>query len=230
MRRAIILANGEFPQRGESLQQLRQAETLICCDGAYLRLVASAVFEDGQTVRPLIYVIGDGDSLPLSVRSNSPLAAQFVEGYTDQDTNDLTKAVRFALSQGVTHIDIYGGTGLREDHTLGNISLLADYSLLKSVDGTLLTVAMVTDYGVFRPLNGSAIVSSFKGQQVSLFSLNPDLVISTQGLKYPLHERRLHSWWEATLNEAEGDTVTLTLSGPGTLLLFQTHEAKKIEK
>ena len=39
MKRTIILANGQFPRRKEALQGLLQAETLICCDGAYNKLV-----------------------------------------------------------------------------------------------------------------------------------------------------------------------------------------------
>ncbi len=45
----------------------------------------------------------------------------------DQEINDLTKAVYFAQNVGQEEIVILGATGLREDHTLGNISLLADY-------------------------------------------------------------------------------------------------------
>jgi len=57
---------------------------------------------------------------------------------------------------------IVGATGKREDHTLGNISLLADY--MKTAK-----VVMVTDYGIFTPMQGITEFTSHKGQQVSLF-------------------------------------------------------------
>ena len=60
----------------------------------------------------------------------------------DQEINDLTKSVRFAHTQGYREVLILGATGLREDHTLGNISLLMDYAhLFKRVE-------MLSDYGL----------------------------------------------------------------------------------
>jgi hypothetical protein len=38
-------------------------------------------------------------------------------------------------------------------------------------------------------------------------------------LKYPLNKRRLNNWWEATLNEAEGDSFELGFNG-GPLIVY----------
>ncbi len=222
MKRTIILANGQFPRRQEALQGLLQAETLVCCDGAYNKLVESQLFSRA-TQLPQVVVIGDGDSLS---RIEPPFPTDFVDSYTDQDTNDLTKAVKYALSLGVERLIILGATGLREDHTLGNISLLASYSQMLTASGKPLVVRMYTDYGFFTPLAATATLPSFVGQQVSLFSLDESLKVSTEGLKYPISGRRLHLWWEATLNEALGDSFTVTLDGEGTLLVYQTHLPK----
>ena len=45
----------------------------------------------------------------------------------DQETNDLTKAVNYVKTLGFREVLILGATGRREDHTLGNISLLAQF-------------------------------------------------------------------------------------------------------
>ena len=223
MNRTIILANGQFPRRKEALQALLQTQTLICCDGAFNRLVQSGLFSHAS-VLPQVYVVGDGDSLT-NVDSSFP--AKIVSDYVDQETNDLTKAVKYAVSLGVERLVILGATGLREDHTLGNISLLASYSQMTTIDGKPLIVRMYTDYGFFSPVTATTTLSSFAGQQVSLFSLDEGLKVSVEGLKYPLSDRSLRYWWEATLNEAEGTSFTVTLEGTGCLLVYQTHLAKQ---
>ena len=222
MKRTIILANGQFPRRKEALQGLLQAETLICCDGAYNKLVESQLFSRA-TQLPQVAVIGDGDSLN---HIEPPFPTEFISRFTDQETNDLTKAVKYALSLGVERLIILGATGLREDHTLGNISLLACYSQMLTASGKPLIVRMYTDYGFFTPVSETVTLPSFARQQVSLFSLDEGLRVSTEGLKYPINGRQLHLWWEATLNEALGDNFTITLDGKGTLLVYQTHLPK----
>jgi len=229
--KAIILANGLFPKRMEALQAMLQAPLLVCCDGAYDKLVASGLFSHATTF-PEVYVVGDGDSLKARrsdvMKSAITAHVHYVEGYTDQDTNDLSKAVRFAITKDVTHLLILGATGLREDHTLGNISLLAQYAAMCTTADKPLQVRMYTDYGFFTPLPAGGIVkvSSFPRQQVSLFALG-DLEISVEGLKYPIQHRRLNQWWEATLNEALGENFSVDIQGTGTLLVYQTHLPKE---
>jgi len=101
---------------------------------------------------------------------------------------------------------------LREDHTLGNISLLAEYSLKTSVK-------MITDTGIFIPFHNDFTIGSFPGQQVSVFSINPDTEITSVGLMYPLKRRKLKNWWEATLNESLGDSFTMEFTG-GPLIIY----------
>lgn len=225
MNKAIILANGLFPKREEALQALLQSPLLICCDGAYNKLVASQLFSHAQ-VLPEVHVVGDGDSLKSEVRLHPPFPTQFVSGYDDQETNDLTKAVKYALTLGVTHVVILGATGLREDHTLGNISLLAQYAGMKSASGNPVKVRMYTDYGYFTPITETTTFASFERQQVSIFSLSPEVYVTAEGLRYPLQRRRLHYWWEATLNEAIGEKFIVSVEGQGVALVYQTHAAK----
>ena len=187
----VIVADGTFPQHNIPLGYLKNAKRIICCDGSVQNLILCGLQPDA--------IVGDMDSL------NEELANRFADRiYLDenQDTNDLTKAVSWCNEIGYKDIVIVGATGKREDHTLGNISLLADY--IKNVN-----VIMVTDTGILRPLLNSSTLPSFPGQQISIFSIDTEIQVTSHGLKYPLNRTKITNWWFATLNEALGDSFSL---------------------
>jgi thiamine pyrophosphokinase len=68
---------------------------------------------------------------------------------------------------------------------------------------------MVTDTGILQPFLKSSAISSFPGQQVSIFSIDPETEITSFGLRYPLSRTKIKNWWFATLNEALGDSFSL---------------------
>jgi len=202
--KTVILANGQYPYHKVPVRYLQEAGLIVCCDGAAEKLVAHGM-EPG-------IITGDLDSVSpeLKRKYKSRLVTD-----PDQETNDLTKAVKWCVSQGINEIAILGATGLREDHTIGNISLLADYS-------RDIKVTMFTDTGSFRVFDHTVTIDSFPGQQVSLFSPDPDLAVTSSGLRYPLHNLRLTSWWRGTLNEAAGDSFTLTFEN-GRIIVFMKY-------
>jgi len=194
---AVILADGNFPAHQIPLTCLRKADHIICCDGSAESLIAADMEPEA--------IVGDLDSI-------SPVISDRFAGRlfrdSDQDTNDLTKAVRWCINKRYKEVVILGATGKREDHTIGNISLLTEYA-------REISVCMVTDTGTFTPLLKSSVVKCFPGQQVSVFSINPETEITSIGLLYELNNLKLHNWWRATLNEATGDTFELRfIRGP----------------
>jgi len=197
----VILADGSFPVHEIPLGCLRDSERLICCDGSAGSLVRAG-FEP-------MAIVGDLDSLENEIAEKYRDRLYCDE---DQESNDLTKAVRWCSERGFNEIAIIGATGKREDHTLGNISLLAEYARQANV-------IMITDTGIFQPFLKSCRVPSFPGQQVSVFSIDPDTGITSSGLKYKLGGMKLHNWWRATLNEATGDSFELRFEG-GPLLVY----------
>lgn len=197
----VILADGSFPVHKIPLGYLREAENIVCCDGSAADLI-KAGFE------PLA-IVGDIDSL------EEELAEKYSDRLfrdEDQETNDLTKAVKWCSANGFKDIIVTGGTGKREDHTIGNISLLADYARDVNVE-------MVTDTGIIFPLLKTSKVPAFPGQQVSIFSIDPETEITSSGLRYKLNGIKLRNWWRATLNEAEGNSFELKFSG-GPLIVY----------
>jgi len=188
---AVILANGEFPSSEIPLSILHRSPYIVCCDGAVNKLAGTSIRPDA--------IVGDCDSLSIQNREKY---ANIIHQVKEQDTNDLTKSVHFCIENGKKNIIILGATGNREDHTIGNISLLADYSHLTD------EICMITNYGVFNAINEDTIFESYAGQQVSLFSLVPT-EITSQHLKYPIDHQIFTSWWQATLNEAESNNFTI---------------------
>lgn len=205
----VVVANGRFPVTELPLLKLREAPAIIACDGAIETLYK-------QGLEPTA-IVGDLDSIPTAMFRLYSDRIHIVE---DQEINDLTKAIRFAHAAGYRKILILGATGLREDHTLGNISLLTDYAPLFD------HVEMLSDYGLFTPLLQTTTLSSFAGQQVSIFSLSGDTTITTEGLKWPINNRNLTAWWQGSLNEALGDSFTITFTKGGKVIIYQTTAAK----
>jgi len=201
----VILANGTFPGHPVSLSFLYEALRIISCDGATEYLLEYGLEPD--------FIAGDLDSLSptLQQRFNHCLHHD-----SDQNTNDLTKAVNFCIQRQWNEITILGATGKREDHSIGNIALLADYAANAKVQ-------LITDYGVFMPLLKSERFESFAGQQVSIFSLTPDTVFTFRGLKYPLMKENISLWWQGTLNEATGAEFYIDMD-KGKALVFRQHQ------
>jgi thiamine pyrophosphokinase len=197
----VIVADGSFPVHPVPLQYLKDAGIVVCCDGS-----AESLMNTGMVPYA---IVGDMDSLSDELRNRYADRIYIDE---DQETNDLTKAVQWCQHYGYNDIIILGATGKREDHTIGNISLLAEYS-------KYVNVRMITDTGVFIPFLNSCKVESFPGQQVSVFSIDTSTEITSTGLRYPLNRKILKNWWEATLNEALDDYFELRFNG-GPVLVF----------
>ena len=195
---AVILANGDFPQAEIPLDLLSRAPFVCVCDGAVNHYpLADAI-------------VGDGDSVPENLRDR-------LIQIEEQEDNDLTKATRYCLSKGMRRIIYLGATGQREDHTLGNISLIVRYMQEMVVEPLL-----ATDYGWFVVAEGESSFDSFKGQQVSIFNMTCN-ALSSEGLLWQAYPYR--QWWQGTLNEAAGDSFML--KGDGFYLVYRTYQAKQ---
>ena len=201
----VVVANGSFPQTTLPLRLLHEASVVIACDGAVEAL-------DKAGITPAA-IVGDLDSIPSRFREHYADRIHIVE---DQEINDLTKSIRFAYRTGQQEVLILGATGLREDHTLGNISLLMDYAPLFH------RVEILSDYGIFTPVRQTTTLASKPGTQVSLFSLAPFGTISTTGLRWPIRNRQLTKWWQGTLNEATSNDFTITLSPDAQIIVYRT--------
>jgi thiamine pyrophosphokinase len=198
---SVVLDDGRFPEHEIPLNLLDNAGKIICCDGATIKLLCYG--------KEPYAIVGDLDSLPdsLMTKYNDRIFKD-----EDQETNDQTKAVHWCRQQNINPIVILGATGLREDHTIGNIALLSDY-----ID--FIDITMVTDTGIFIPVNKSKTFECYKNQQVSIFAITPDTKITTLGLKYEVSKRCFNNWNQGTLNETLSDSFSIFLD-KGKMLVY----------
>ncbi len=199
---AVILANGVFPTHEIALSILNNNNYIVCCDGAINSL-------SHTQIKPQA-IVGDCDSLS---DENKLKYQDIIIQIKEQETNDLTKSVQYCIEQGKKNLIILGGTGKREDHSIANIGLLADY--IEYIDD----ICMITNHGVFNAINTPCVFEAYPGQQISLFSISP-CEVTTDKLKYPIQNRIFTNWWQATLNEAESDTFTIETTGR--LIVFRS--------
>jgi len=202
-RKVVILANGLFPTAQLCLDLLKAADLLICCDGAADKLIAKGM-------SPHV-IIGDMDSLSSEV---SELYASLMIQSNDQESNDLTKAVHYCIEKGYPSVTILGATGLREDHTLGNISLMMEYY-------PRIEVQIISDFGVFFLTQSGEQVPTFVGEKISFFSIDNRVHVSSTGLKYPLNDLQLSNWYRASLNEATADHFILNFESDLPLIVYR---------
>ena len=193
--RTVILAAGDFPRKGGAAWKLLAGATrVIACDSAadaYRRR-----FRKWPDV-----IIGDLDSV--SRLSSRVLRPSSLIRISDQDTNDLEKAMAYCTRRGWSKPVIVGATGKREDHTLGNVFRALAYGR-----------EIVTDHGRFIPVCGKARFTVAKGAAVSIFAPDPKTRMTSKGLEWPLDEVRFRNLYCATLNRATGNRVTLMATRP----------------
>lgn len=213
---AAIIGNGLFPKKEYPLYLLGQADHIICCDGAfsnYLRYSRSA----GVTRLPDA-IIGDMDSLsPAAQKEYGSLIVRV----DDQDTNDQTKAFRHVIGnfRDVTDIFFLAATGKREDHTIGNMSLLMEYAGYPEVTDRGIRLQMISDFSTILPVTDSISMECGQGRAISIFSPDSSLRICSEGLRWPTDNVVFDNWWKATLNRASEDTVKLTFNHPSIALI-----------
>lgn len=200
----IILADGEFPTKPETLTYLTNASTIVCCDGAIRHL-------EKLDITPTV-IVGDLDTITPDEKNKYRKILHQVE---NQNTNDLTKAMQWCLDHQIEEVVVIGATGKREDHTLGNIGLLLEHC-------HKIKWAFISNYGWFIPLKTSARIKAYEGQQISIFNFSGNHPITSDGLRYPLKDRVLTRPWEGTLNEAIGDSFSLYFN-QGEVVVFLNH-------
>lgn len=206
LKSAVIICNGQPPEREQILKSLEKASLFIAADGG-------ANTARSLNLSPDI-VIGDLDSYTPEETDSWPVIKK-----PDQDFNDLEKALDYALEMNIPKIVVYGATGLRLDHTVKNLSVLKQYhSRFKSL--------FFRDRFCDVKLIDSPFSESFPlHTKVSLFPLSGIVRgVSSKGLKYALSDDTLENGiFDGSSNLTVAPRVEITFDS-GDLLFFVNHK------
>ena len=218
MATAVIVGNGQFPKKEYPLYLLESADYVVCCDGAldtYLRHFS------GRNLRRPDVVVGDMDSLSKKTAERFRDIAVKID---EQETNDQSKAFHYILEHfpDVDTIHILGATGKREDHTIGNLSLLMEYAreMRRQDCGRTVFVDIVSDWSTAFAITDSCTLDAGEGRSVSIICPDNSLNIKSEGLVWPTDNVVFDNLWQATLNRASADRISLTFSHPSIALII----------
>lgn len=201
----VIICDGSFPKSEYPRYIIRTADFIICCDGALSKFIKHSERIFGTERLPDL-VIGDMDTLSAAMQKKY---ADIIIREDEQEHNDQTKAVRWALNNltDIGSIHILGATGGRADHTIGNLSLLMEYTRMFDLGD--IQIETVTDEGTIFPVTDTIEFDCGSGREISIFSPDSSLRIISEGLAYKTDDVIFDNWWKATLNKASEDKVRL---------------------
>lgn len=194
---------------------LQNADFIICCDGALDSFLRNRQKIFGFDKLPDV-IVGDMDSLR---PTHKKAFAELIVSSDDQETNDMTKAFRYAVDKvgNLASITILGATGKREDHTIGNMSLLMDYATDPAAAG--IEIQMISDWSTIFPITDTFEFSCGRGRRISIFTPDNSLKIRSAGLQWKTDDVVFDNWWKATLNRSTEDEVKLEFSHPSKALI-----------
>ncbi|CAN5301805.1 thiamine diphosphokinase [soil metagenome] len=202
---AIILCNGEPPYKYQLSEYLDRTGLFIAADGGGNVALEFKLEPD--------VIIGDLDSFSKINEVKCPVIKN-----PDQNTNDLEKALAYALQMQSTSAIVFGATGRRVDQTVKNLSVMKQFNdqfdnlIFKDRYSDIKLIA--SPHSETLPLNTS----------VSLFPLSGTVSgVSSKGLKYQLQNDTLENGvFDGSSNETIEPVVEITYKS-GDLLLFINH-------
>lgn len=208
----FILAAGQYPRQVyPQLLFTACSCPVVCCDSALHNALKHKL--------NVVAVVGDMDSVSKADLKKFKGDIVTVE---DQDTNDLTKALHYVLEKypDVSNISIFGATGMRECHTLANLSLLMEYEKQYGFWEKGVVVQMISDYSTMFAVGDSCELVFGEGRPVSFYTCDPTLRIKSEGLEWPLDDVVFDNWWKASLNITTAFYIKLTFNHPAPLLII----------
>lgn len=176
--------------------------------GVYLLLKAGIIPE---------YTYGDFDSITEEERQfiDEKLDIDPVE--SEKDDTDLEIALLDLTSRGYTSIDVYGATGGRLDHLLGNTQMLLHEKL------TDVKIRIIDRQNVVELLDKGrhAVFKNKKMKYVSFLPMYDGTMLTLEAFKYPLERSELFLGSTLTIsNEFMGDKGFVETTDP--ILMIQS--------
>lgn len=159
---------------------------------------------------PLLYAIGDFDSLDESQLQQLKKYTKVIQLHCEKNETDGEYAIRFAYEQGYDEIEIYGITGGRQDHFIAMMNLLKFSTIPFTIKDNQNSIYSLTQ-GIHKINKHS--------KYISFFACEP-LEITLSGVKYPLQNKKITEQdIYLVSNEILKEAATVNVSGK--ILVFE---------
>lgn len=190
---ALIVCGGTPPTKSLLGQEINNSDLIIGADSGGYAIIGYGFTPD--------IVVGDLDSFKYTNHEGINVLQD-----PDQETNDLEKALNYALDKGATTTTVLGTLGKRIDHTIKNYSVLLQFhSKFESI--------------VFRDNYGDMFLTKSPYKPglpletiISFFPVNkPVTGFTSTGVKYPLTDAVLElGGQDGTSNEITSEDAEIT--------------------
>ncbi len=203
--RCVIIGGGDcaVPLLKENITS---DDYVICADGGYDIALQAKIIPD--------LLIGDFDSI-----KSVPEDVNTITLPVEKDVTDSVAAFNEGVKLGFKEFLLLGGTGGRFEHTLSNVSLMANAS--KSG----INFEIIDDNHIFRSItNSSKRIIKKENQQISVFAYgNTANGVTLKGMYYPLNNYTLDPFNGAlgTSNHIISEIGEISVKD-GTLIIIET--------
>ncbi|AFJ90482.1 thiamine diphosphokinase [Blattabacterium sp. (Blaberus giganteus)] len=196
-----LFLNGETPPFLE--KKFSFYKKIFAVDGAFYYLNRYGISVD--------YVIGDFDSLSIS-KKDVPLETLLLKTY-DQRYTDFDKALNIIYHKGFLNINVWGASGMEQDHFLGNLSTALKYK-------KKLSIIFHDKHHFYFFSDKKTSFYHKKNKKVSLFPFPKVEGLYTYGLKYSIKKGLLKIGKNIGIrNEAYSQRIEINYK-KGELLIF----------
>lgn len=213
----VIVVTGGDPVDPAHLDELPAGALVIAADSGIEHALAVGLRID--------VAVGDFDSVAPAALQAAADAGALVERHPEaKDETDLELALDAAVARGATVVYVLGGHGGRLDHLLANALLLASprYSHLSLV--ARMGAARVT------VVRGEATLRGCVGDLVTLLAVGGAAEgVTTQGLRFPLHDEVLHPGSTRGVSNELGEPAATVRVAAGVLLAIQPGQISDIQ-
>lgn len=201
--RIALVANGEIASYSKTKALLATYEKIIAVDGGFNHCKNMGIIPD--------CVIGDLDSISSQELINYPEVA--IQKFPrDKNESDLELAIHLLLDQGVEALALFGVLGLRTDHLLYTLYLLTHHSNKLIIESEKETIFCLQEKNH---------IPSFSGQVLSLIPLNEVTGVTTEGLKWEIHDATLDKKFMSLSNVSLEDSFKVSLKTGDLLCCLQ---------
>lgn len=205
---ALIIVNGELPNKNLLKQLMAKSQVSICTDGAANPLKELDLIPN--------IIIGDLDSLTEEVHEFFAEHSKIIDR-PSQYATDFEKAFDYAEEQGFEKVFLTGLKGGRFDHAFSNLSVLKKYTHKFEIH-----IFDEDGRGILLDARRQKEVSLnvAKNTTISLLPLPEAQGITTSGLLYPLNnEALIFGEREGQSNMSSQEEVRVKIES-GVLLIF----------